>query len=301
MRTPGGGAPEPALKARPSLLARTVGRPWRPPGKRRTDPVDIIGNDARGGEDVAGAKGSSILVVDDDPEMLKLVEAVLTIDGFEVTLCQDPEEAAHAAAEVGPDLVILDMMMPGKSGLEVMMEMRSNQATRHTPILFLSALGDEAVVVKALKGAEDYVLKPFKPLELAARIAKILERAARTAPELPLSRSTRLQRLPVQRGDETFLVPLAEISYFEAAGKYSYAHTRDRRFLTGYSLGRLEERLGSGSFARTHRSYIVNVEFILKVTRDRSKGTLVVLADGKETRLKISDSYLPKLKERLGL
>ncbi len=250
---------------------------------------------------MAGPGSSHILVIDDDPEMLKTVEAVLTIDGFEVTICQDPEDGAAMAAEVGPDLVILDMRMPGKSGLDVMMEMRSNQVTRHTPILFLSAVGDEAVVVKALKGADDYVLKPFKTLELVARITKILERAARTAPELPLSRSTRLQRLPVQRGDETFLVPLAEIAYFEAAGKYSYAHTRDRRFLTGYSLGRLEQRLDSGSFARTHRSYIVNLDFIHKVARDRSRGVLVVLADGKETRLKVSDSYLPKLKERLEL
>lgn len=250
---------------------------------------------------MAGAQGSHILVIDDDMDMLKMLEAVLTLDGFAVTVCQDPRLGVEAAEKAEPDMIVLDMMMPEKSGLDVMMDIRSNPATRHLPILFLSAIGDEAVVVKALKGADDYVIKPFKTLELVARITKILERAARTAPELPLSHSAHLQRLPVQRGDETFLVPLAEIAYFEAAGKYSYAHTKGKRFLTGFSLGQLEKRLDGSDFIRTHRSYIVNVDFIRKVAKDKAKGTVLVLADDKESRLKVSDSYLPTVKGRLGL
>ena len=97
------------------------------------------------------------------------------------------------------------------------------------------------------------------------------------------------------------LIPLAEICYFEAAGKYSYAHTRDRRFLTNFSLGQLEERLSEAGFIRTHRSYIVNVDRVRKVTRDKTKGTCVVMADDAETRLKVSDSQLHLVKERLGL
>jgi DNA-binding LytR/AlgR family response regulator len=245
--------------------------------------------------------GSRILVIDDDTDVLMMLEAVLTLDGFAVTTCDDPAAGVDIAQEVNPDLVILDMMMPGKSGLEVMMEMRADPVTRQIPILFLSAVGDEAVVVKALKGADDYVIKPFKTLELVARIIKILERQARTAPELPFSHSRHLQRLPVQRGDETFLVPLAEIVFFEASGKYSYAHTRAKRFLTGYSLGQLEERLDGSRFIRIHRSYVVNVDFVSKVARDKSKGTLIVVADEKETKLKVSDSHLPTVRERLGL
>jgi len=241
------------------------------------------------------------MVIDDDMDMLKMLEAVLTLDGFSVTICQDPEEGLEVARSEKPDLLLLDMMMPEKSGLDVMMEIRSDPETRHIPILFLSAVGDEAVVVRALKGADDYVIKPFKTLELVARITKILERAARTRPQLPLSRSTRLQRLPVQRGDETFLVPLAEICYFEAAGKYSYAHTKAKRFLTGYSLAQLSERLDDSMFVRVHRSYMVNVDFIRKVARDKAKGTLIVLADDAETRLKVSESHLPAVKEKLGL
>lgn len=230
-----------------------------------------------------------------------MLEAILMLDGFAVTLCQDPEGALRCAQEVIPDLILLDMMMPGKSGLDVMMEIRGDDATRHIPILFLSAVGDEAVVVKALKGADDYVIKPFKTLELEARIDKILERAAKADQDHAGAGSGKPQRLPVQRGDETFLVPLAEICYFEASGKYSYAHTRSKRFLTSYSLGQLEERLRGGPFVRTHRSYTVNADFVRKVTKDKGKGTLIVLADDQETALKVSESHMPAVKEKLGL
>jgi DNA-binding LytR/AlgR family response regulator len=246
-------------------------------------------------------KVSKILVIDDDKDMLKMLEAILEMDGYEVVQCHDPELAFQLAAEERPDLVLLDMMMPGKSGLDVMMEIRGDDATRNIPILFLSAVGEEAMVVKALKGADDYMIKPFKTLELEARIEKILARAVKAAPVETDARTAKPQRLPVQRGDETFLVPLAEICYFEASGKYSYAHTRSKRFLTGYSLGQLEERLGDGTFVRTHRSYIVNVDFIRKVTKDKSKGTLIVLADDSETALKVSESHLSAMKEKLGL
>lgn len=243
--------------------------------------------------------GSKILVIDDDKDMLKMLEAMLVLDGFSVRLCSDPEKAVSMAEEELPDLILLDMVMPRKSGLDVMMDIRARPATSRIPILFLSAVGEEAVVVKALKGADDYVIKPFKTLELEARILKILERTGSVG-DLA-DRPTRLQRLPVQRGDETLLIPLGEICYFEAAGKYSYAHTRDRRFLTNFSLGQLEERLPETDFIRTHRSHIVNVNFVRKVTRDKAKGTMVVLADDSETALKVSDSQLHLVKEKLGL
>ena len=243
---------------------------------------------------------SKILVIDDDRDMLKMLEAMLVLDGFSVSLCSDPDKAVSMASDELPDLILLDMVMPRKSGLDVMMEIRAKASTSRIPILFLSAVGEEAVVVKALKGADDYVIKPFKTLELEARIHKII---ARTAPGggAPADRTAKWDRLPVQRGDETLLIPLAEICYFEAAGKYSYAHTFDRRFLTNFSLGQLEERLPEDDFIRIHRSNVVNVACVAKVTRDKTKGTLVVMTDGAETRLKVSDSQLQHLKERLGL
>lgn len=181
------------------------------------------------------------------------------------------------------------------------MEMRTRPDTKEIPILFLSALGDEAVVVKALKGADDYVIKPFKTLELEARIEKILARSREAAGRQTTAGHKKLDRLPVQRGDETFLVPLGEICYFEAAGKYSYAHSKSRKFLTGYSLAQLEERLNHADFLRTHRSYIVNLDYVKKVSRDKSRGTLISLADDGETRLKVSDSHLSAIKERFGI
>lgn len=245
-------------------------------------------------------QGARILVVDDDADMLKMLESILTLDGFRVEVCQNPESAIEMAERIHPDLIILDVMMPQKSGIEVMMDVRADPVTQTIPILFLSAVGEEAVVVNALKGADDYVIKPFKTLELEARINKILSRASEGA-----GTGTRkphgLSRLPVERGDETFLVPLSEVVYFEASGKYSYAHTRNKKVLTGFSLGQLEERLPADSFLRVHRSTIVNVDAIRKVTRDKTRGTLVVLADENETSVKVSDTYLPSVREALGL
>lgn len=240
-----------------------------------------------------------IFAIDDDDDMLQMLEAILVMDGFRVTLCNDPEEGLKLLEHEHPDLVILDMMMPKKTGIEVMMEMRARPATKEIPILFLSAVGDEAVVVKALKGADDYVIKPFKTLELEARIDKIRKRSLQSAE--PAVNHKKFSRLPVQRGDETFLVPLAEIVYFEAAGKYSYAHSKNKKFLTGFSLAQLEERLDGENFLRTHRSYIVNLDYVKKVSRDKSKGSLIALADESETNLKVSESHLPAIKERFGI
>jgi DNA-binding LytR/AlgR family response regulator len=240
-----------------------------------------------------------ILVIDDDKDMLTMLEAILLLDGYEVLLCNDPDEALDRTREGRPDLVILDMMMPRKSGLEVMMDMRREPETKDVPVLFLSAVGDESVVVKALKGADDYVIKPFKTLELEARIEKILDRAGDAS--RPREAPKKLNRLPVQRGDETFLVPLSEIYYFEAAGKYSYAHTTGKKFLTGFSLGQLEERLSGDTFLRTHRSYIVNLDFVKKLSKHKVHGTRIVLADGEETHVKVSESRLPEIREMLGI
>lgn len=165
-------------------------------------------------------------------------------------------------------------------------------------MLFLSAVGDEAVVVQGLKGADDYIIKPFKTLELEARIRKILDRAK--APALPSGRAP--ERLAVQLGDDTYLVPIEQIYFIEASGKYAYAHTRNRRFLTSFSISELEEKLKpDGRFLRTHRSFIINTDCVFKLTRDDRKNTVIVMADEKSSELRVSDSYLQSVKRKFGM
>lgn len=243
-----------------------------------------------------------ILVVDDDGDVLRMVGRILSMAGFDVELSPDGEDALRKARELKPDLVLLDIMMPDKDGFEVMAEMRSDPRTRDIPILFLSAVTDEESVVRGLKGADDYIIKPFKPLELETRVRKILERMRAGRPGRAGAEAAVTDRLPLQFGNETYLVPSPEIYYVEAKGKYCYVHTRSERFLSGYSIGELEERFRQrGKFIRVHRSFMVNIDNV-SVLRKNDKGRMeLVLGNEGRTHIPVSDSYFQALKGTLGI
>jgi two-component system phosphate regulon response regulator PhoB len=118
-----------------------------------------------------------ILVVDDERDILELVEYNLKKEGFAVTCVASGEEAVAAARNRLPDLIVLDLMLPGVDGLEVCRRLRAEPATRHIPIVMLTAKGGEADIVAGLElGAADYVTKPFSPRVLTARLRAVLRR-----------------------------------------------------------------------------------------------------------------------------
>jgi len=123
-----------------------------------------------------------VLVVDDDATVADVVRRYLERDGYEVQLAADGETALRIAAEREPDLVVLDLMLPGIDGLEVCRRLR---ASSDVPVVMLTALGEESDRVVGLQlGADDYVTKPFSPRELALRVASVLRRA-RSGPAEP--------------------------------------------------------------------------------------------------------------------
>lgn len=116
-----------------------------------------------------------VLVVDDDPTVSDVVRRYLEQDGCRVRLAFDGPDALAAVAEEVPDLVILDLMMPGIDGLEVCRRLR--RALPDLPVVMLTALGEEADRVTGLEvGADDYVTKPFSPRELVLRVRSVLRR-----------------------------------------------------------------------------------------------------------------------------
>lgn len=120
--------------------------------------------------------GPRILVVDDEPAIRRTLRANLSARGYAVTAVETGEEALRQAAEQAPDLVILDLMLPGMSGLDVCRALRAESTV---PILVLSARGEERAKVRALDlGADDYVTKPFGMDELLARVRALLRRPA---------------------------------------------------------------------------------------------------------------------------
>jgi two-component system phosphate regulon response regulator PhoB len=119
----------------------------------------------------------AILVVEDDVDILRLITYNFKTSGFDVATAQDGYEALALARRRVPDLIILDLMLPGLDGLEVCKELKRSEATRKIPVLMLTARAEEVDRIVGLElGADDYVVKPFSPRELILRVRAILKR-----------------------------------------------------------------------------------------------------------------------------
>ncbi len=121
-----------------------------------------------------------VLVVEDDPDIVELVEHYLTKDGWTVESSGDGREGLRQALERPPDLLILDLQLPGADGLSVCSDLRRHKKTQHLPIVMLTARGDESDRIVGLEvGADDYVVKPFSAKELVARVRALFRRLDR--------------------------------------------------------------------------------------------------------------------------
>lgn len=120
----------------------------------------------------------NILIVDDEEDVLELVQYNLDKNGYKTETATTGEKALSKAKAELPDLIILDLMLPGIDGLDVCKELKNNTKTQDIPIIMLTAKGEEVDIVTGLElGADDYVTKPFSPKVLTARIRRILQRA----------------------------------------------------------------------------------------------------------------------------
>ena len=126
----------------------------------------------------AFGQSRKILVVDDEYDVTELLCYNLRRSGFAVRSVNDPRQALEVAREFGPDLIVLDIMMPDLSGLQVCRMIRQEGALKAIPIIFLSAKTEEGDRIEGFEnGADDYVCKPFSPKELMLRILAVLKRA----------------------------------------------------------------------------------------------------------------------------
>lgn len=125
------------------------------------------------------AQQARILVVDDEPDILNLLEYNLKRSGFQAILAKDGPEAIEAARANRPDLVLLDIMLPDMEGTEVLRRLKSMEATASIPVIMLTAKGEEVDKIVGFElGAEDYITKPFSPRELILRVKAVLKRTA---------------------------------------------------------------------------------------------------------------------------
>ena len=130
----------------------------------------------------------SILVVEDEPAILELIKVNLVDAGYDVKSAENAETAHEALKRELPDLVLLDWMLPGQSGLALAKQLRGDARTRELPIIMVTARSEEADKVAGLEAwVDDYVTKPFSPRELKARIKSVLRRRAPEAAQEPLA------------------------------------------------------------------------------------------------------------------
>lgn len=140
-----------------------------------------------------------ILAVDDEEDICELIRFNLEKNGYKVFIAESGEKALEKALSILPDLIILDLMLPGIDGLEVAKKLKADAATQSIPIIMLTAKGEEADIVIGLEiGADDYIVKPFSPRVLAARIKAVLR--GRTKTEIRVDETIQIHNLVIDQG-----------------------------------------------------------------------------------------------------
>lgn len=143
--------------------------------------------------------GEKILIVDDEEDILELVAYNLSQEGYQTLRALTGEDALKFARLDMPDLILLDLMLPGIDGLAVMKSLKEKQSTMEIPVIMLTAKGEEGDIVAGLElGADDYITKPFSPRVLLARVRAVLRRKTEM-PEVPSS-ILRIHDLEIHRG-----------------------------------------------------------------------------------------------------
>ncbi len=149
---------------------------------------------------------AKILVVDDETDILELVRYNLEREGYKVICVENGEDCLRKAADKLPDLVILDLMLPGMDGMDVCRTLKGDSKTRHIPVLMLTAKGDESDIVSGLEmGADDYITKPFSPKVLLARVKAALRKSS-TASSASADNVVKRENLVIDPGRREVLV-----------------------------------------------------------------------------------------------
>lgn len=219
-----------------------------------------------------------VLVVDDEPHILRGLKVILRDAGYEVELAENAEEAIDAASVRPPDAIVLDLVLPDRSGVEVCAEIRK---WSKLPIIVLSAVGDEREKVRALDaGADDYVTKPFGPDELLARLRAVLRRSEGPGDDPRVEIGDLVvdlsARLVVRDGEEVHLTPI-EFDLLRVLA------THQGKLLTHGQL--LREVWGPGYEAETHYLRVHVAHIRAKIERNPAQPRYLLTEPGVGYRL----------------
>jgi len=247
-----------------------------------------------------------VLIVDDEPLARKGIALRLreSPDMEIVGMCSDGKQAIQRIPELAPDLVFLDIQMPLVSGIEVL---RALPPATLPVIIFLTAFDEHALAAFEVQ-ALDYLLKPidevrfFAAVERARRLIKLKHQSA-LYDLAPIPQSSGhggadpLKRFAVRTGRDLTFVEVSAIDWIEAAGDYAELHVKDKTYLIRESLNSLEKLLDRNDFLRIHRSAIIRLDRIVRITALANRDGYLTLNNG--TSLRVSRSYSKQLKSFL--
>jgi DNA-binding response OmpR family regulator len=240
---------------------------------------------------------TTVLLVDDSLELLRGLRLALSKEGYLVEVLSQPSLAQEVIERVHPDLLVLDVMMPGVDGWQVLRMVRDHPEFKALPVLMLTAKGSsEAKVAGFTLGADDYLTKPFDIVELKCRIRALLRRSdSRLSPQPSAYNFT-----AVVGSSEHLLIPAQDVYFVNGVRNYTYLHTHSDRFLSRAGLGETAEN-APPEFMRVHRSYIVNM---CRVSGGRwlpSSSYQLTLSDERGTQIPVSRKLVVEVQSRAGL
>jgi two-component system, LytTR family, response regulator len=240
------------------------------------------------------------LIVDDEDLARQLLrEYAQSIPGLEIVAeCSNGFDAVKTIGELKPDLVFLDVQMPKLDGFEVLELIDPPPA-----VIFVTAYDQYAM--RAFEAhAVDYLLKPFHPDRFKTAIERARERLGAPLPasaQLKAAASPpgqRLERIAVKDGSKVYIIPVDKLDFVEAQDDYIAIHSENKSYLKQQTISNIEDQLDPARFARTHRSYIVNIERIARIEPYTKDSRVAILGNG--TRIPVSRSGLARLQSLLG-
>jgi two-component system phosphate regulon response regulator PhoB len=202
-----------------------------------------------------------VLVVDDEEDILELVQYNLNKEGYEVTCAASGEKALQLARAELPDLILLDLMLPGVGGLDVCRLLKGDQRTAHIPIIMLTAKTEESDIVLGLEmGADDYITKPFSPRVVSARVRAVLRR--KRAEPVSEEQTIQIRELIIHPGRREVLVKgkAVELTFTE----FSVLHTLARRPGWVFTRSQIVDAVRGDEYPVTDRSVDVQIVSLRK-------------------------------------
>ncbi|MCZ7603024.1 MAG: response regulator [Melioribacteraceae bacterium] len=246
-----------------------------------------------------------ILVIEDDPILIRNLKDILEEEGYEVHIAVDGEDGINLAKEAQPNLIICDISIPNKDGYEVLKEISQSDKTKNIPFIFLTAKVEREDLRKGMQlGADDYIFKPFDIWDLLNSIKVRLNKFSSLSKIEDQSKSNENKKydindkILVSIGGKSQFCFIRDLKYIKAETPYVKMNFENgKSVLHRSSVNEWEQKLPELYFTRIHRSTIINNEFISKIEKISGTSYIIKLKDEPEP-LVVSKRYSSKIRER---